>query len=100
MKRICFILLLAASAALADSTIILHWVETDIVTDDETSMTTTNCRVSFSLVDKFGAPFRTAVSLPVGYTSQDLSNSVSSGAAQLATSARVTDWTPQQVVLP
>ena len=100
MKRLLLLSLLCASVCYGGSTIILNWIQTDTTIDYETGETNVVKTVCFSLVDKFGAPFRTAVSLPSGYTSLDVSNAVATGAARLAAAARVTDWQPEAVKLP
>ena len=100
MRKLLLLSLLCASVALAHSTIILNWLQTETVIDDEAGTTNTVSTVCFSLVDKFGAPFTTAIQLPQGYTAQDLSNAVAAGSARLAEQCRVTEWTPETVKLP
>ena len=100
MKRVLLLSLLCASVALAHSTIILNWIETSTTIDYKDGTTNTVSTVCFSLVDKFGARFTTSTQLPQGYTAQDLSNTVATGSARLATQCQVTEWTPETVKLP
>lgn len=98
-------LVLCATLAFGHTIVVLWTLEEQHLSIEEVNgEVVTNqvtARVVFWFADAFSARYQSACSLPWGYSQSDLSNAVATGAAQLATSARVSgEVNPVQVVLP